>query len=149
VLLIGAGAWYATHDDSDTPADAPTRGAQMRHVADGDTLVVSTPSGRERVRLLGIDAPEASSTRLGRSDCGRHAATVSLRRLVHPGARLRLTTDPGSGDVRDRYGRLLAYAARDGRDLGEAQLRAGMAIVYRYQPVLTPCALRGRAGPGP
>ena len=39
-----------------------------------------------------------------------------------------MTTDPGSGDVRDRYDRLLAFAdTRDGRDAGEAQVAAGTA----------------------
>ena len=39
----------------------------------------------------------------------------------------------GSGDVRDRYGRLLAYADGPHGDLGEAQLRAGLALVYRHR----------------
>jgi hypothetical protein len=81
LLLIGAGAWYA----SDTPADAPTQGAQTLHVADGDTLTVSTASGRERVRLLGIDSPEslehpARATGLRRARCGRQPAPPRPRR---------------------------------------------------------------------
>jgi len=31
----------------------------------------------------------------------------------------------------DRYGRILAHCTADGRDLGEAQVRAGLAIAYR------------------
>jgi endonuclease YncB( thermonuclease family) len=46
---------------------------------------------------------------------------------------VRLATDPRSGDTRDRYGRLLAYIDSRRGDLGERQLRAGLATVYRYR----------------
>lgn len=35
-------------------------------------------------------------------------------------------------DTRDRYGRLLAYAWVDGRDLGYQQIASGLARVYVY-----------------
>ena len=134
-LIVGAVLWYAgEHTRADRALDPPAaHTGRVVRVVDGDTLTVLTAHGRERVRLLGIDAPEASSTRLGRPDCGGRAATTKLRRLLPRGTRVRLTTDPGSGDVRDRYDRLLAFAdTRDGRDAGEAQLAAGMAVIYRY-----------------
>jgi endonuclease YncB( thermonuclease family) len=128
-LALGASPWCAGACDYRADEPAAHTGWVAR-VSDGDTLTVLSGRGRERVRLLGIDAPEATSTRLGRPDCGGAAATASLRRLVRPGGRVRLATDPDSGDVRDRYGRLLAYASsRAGRDLGEPQLAAGMAMV--------------------
>ena len=134
-LIVGAVLWYAgEHTRADRAKDPPAaQSGRVVRVTDGDTVTVRTVRGRERVRLLGIDAPEASSTRLGRPDCGGRAASTALRRLLPRGTRVRLTTDPDSGDVRDRYGRLLAFAdTRDGRDAGEAQLAAGMAVVYRY-----------------
>jgi endonuclease YncB( thermonuclease family) len=133
--VIGMALWYAgEHIDTGSTHGTPsTQTGRVERVTDGDTLIVSTPAGRERVRLLGIDAPEASRTRLGRPDCGGQAAARSLRHLARPGARLRLLTDSDSGDIRDRYGRLLAYAiGPQRRDLGKAQLQAGMATVYRY-----------------
>jgi endonuclease YncB( thermonuclease family) len=135
-LVAGAVLWYAgAHTRADRAHDQPAaQSGRVVRVVDGDTLTVLTAHGRERVRLLGIDAPEASSTRLGRPDCGGRAATTVLRCRVPRGTRVRLTTDPGSGDVRDRYGRLLAFAdTRDGRDVGEAQVAAGRATVFRYQ----------------
>ena len=134
-LIVGAVLWYAgEHTRADRAHDPPAaQSAFVVRVADGDTLTVLTSRGHERVRVLGIDAPESSSTRYGRPDCVGRAATTELRRLVARGTRVRLTTDPGSGDVRDRHGRYLAYVdTRDGRDVGRAQLAAGMAIVYRY-----------------
>jgi micrococcal nuclease len=101
-------------------------------VADGDTLTVRSGGEDVSVRLLGIDAPESSTTRLGRTDCGGDAAERSLRRRAQD-VRVRLVTDPGSGDTHDQYGRLLAYVDGPEGDLGEAQLRAGHALVYRYR----------------
>jgi micrococcal nuclease len=42
---------------------------------------------------------------------------------------VRLVVDESQGR-RDRYGRLLRYAELGGRDLGQAQLRAGHAEAY-------------------
>jgi endonuclease YncB( thermonuclease family) len=99
-VFAGAVLWYATTHSGASTGSAPAQTARLAHVADGDTLTVITDHGRERVRLLGIDAPEASSTRFGHPDCAGRAATRSLRRLAHVGARVRLTTDPDSGDTR-------------------------------------------------
>jgi endonuclease YncB( thermonuclease family) len=119
-----------------TGCDGGTLGAgdegRVVRVADGDTLTVRTGDESVQVRLLGIDAPESSTTRFGRTDCGGDAAERSLR-AVAEGVRVRLVTDPDSGDTHDRYGRLLAYADGPEGDLGEAQLRAGHAVIYRYR----------------
>ena len=97
-------------------------------MTDGDTLRArSLVSGhRYRVRMIGIDTPE---TRKPGKDAGDN-----LRRLSFSGtgraARVSLTTDV-TQDKRDRFGRLLAYVTRrDGRNLAEAQIRAGWAKVY-------------------
>ena len=127
--------YACAHSASDSTNDLPAaQNGRVARVADGDTLTVLSGHDRVRVRMLGIDAPESSSTRYGRPDCGGQAAKASLRRLARRATRVRVRTDPASGDVRDRYGRRLGYVeTRRGRDLGEAQLEAGMAVVYRYR----------------
>jgi endonuclease YncB( thermonuclease family) len=111
------------------PPDVPAV-ARIVRVIDGDTIVARAHGRRVTVRLLGIDTPETHS---GPVECGGGAASRHLAPIAPPGSRVRLVTDARSGDTRDRYGRLLAYV--DGRrgDLGERQLRAGRAHVYRYR----------------
>ncbi|WP_374597932.1 thermonuclease family protein [Sphingosinicella sp.] len=98
-------------------------------VHDGDSLRCQG----ERVRLVGIDAPEMAESprckdaRRFRSDCdpGRAAASRDfLRALTRGEVRCTVTG-------RDAYGRALARCVSDGVDLNRAMLRAGMARRYR------------------
>jgi endonuclease YncB( thermonuclease family) len=114
----------------DEPEAGAPAAARIVRVIDGDTLVARAGGRRVTVRLLGIDTPE---THPGPAVCGGAAATRRLARIAPPGGRVRLVTDPASGDIRDRYGRLLAYVEGPQGDLGERQLRAGLAHVYRYR----------------
>lgn len=109
----------------------------VSRVVDGDTFV--TGDG-ERVRLLGIDAPEMNDGRAEVRDLAR-AARSRLTALVEGRAvHLLVGTPP-----RDRYGRLLAYAhgapstaeppAALGSDVGAELLSSGHAQLY---PTLHP-----------
>jgi endonuclease YncB( thermonuclease family) len=91
-------------------------------VHDGDTL---TAAG-QRVRLLGLDAPEIGqrcAREGGDYACGA-AARDALRQMV-AGRRVECV-----GWRRDRYNRLLATCRVDGRDLNAALVRQGWAIAY-------------------
>lgn len=92
-------------------------------VIDGDTLDIDG----ERVRLHGIDAPEAAQVcHLSGLDwpCGREAT----RFLSHAaGAGVVLC----SGAKRDRYGRLIAVCYVDGSCLNAAMVAHGWALAYR------------------
>lgn len=129
----------------ETPEPGPSSSAATRHgeptratvqrVVDGDTLRVRTSAGRsERVRLLGIDAPELSPTRTGSAQCGGAEAFADLASRLRRGAAVELTTDP-TQDRRDRFGRLLAYVAIPGQatTLQEQLLQDGWARVYVYE----------------
>jgi micrococcal nuclease len=95
-------------------------------VVDGDTLDVRLSGGRrERVRVIGIDAPETQPR-----ECFSAQAT-SRARAFSQGRRVTLVGD-GSQDTRDRYSRLLAYVDRAGGDLGERLLVGGFARVYVF-----------------
>ncbi len=100
-------------------------------VVDGDTVHVRLASGRERVRLIGVDTPEVTGSR---RECWGARASAATRRLL-AGRRVRLRTDV---EERDRFGRLLAYVERsaDGLDAGAELLRRGHADVLEVAPNL-------------
>jgi micrococcal nuclease len=121
---------------------AAGRYATVVEVLDGDTIVVERGSRRERVRLIGIDAPEAhDSPKLDRLVArghdrvrvlalGRASAAFARRRLS--GARVRLELDV---EPRDRYGRLLAYVwLDDGTLVNATLLEAGQARLLTIPP---------------
>lgn len=106
--------------------------ATIDYAVDGDTLRVRLPSGAlSYVRLVGIDTPE--DVRPGYpTECGAEAAVASMERLAPEGVAVALRPDSVAGET-DRYGRLLAHAIIDGRQLELAQLRRGLAYLYRYE----------------
>ena len=93
-------------------------------VIDGDTIQI----GQARIRLHGIDAPEASQTCLdtgGRAAACGATATQALKVLI--GA---ATVDCAQRDI-DRYGRIVARCTVNGRDLGQGMVASGLAVAYR------------------
>jgi micrococcal nuclease len=131
-ILIAASAAVAVTLVFDRDDGAPSTGARVVRVIDGDTIAVSVDGGREQsVRLLGIDTPETH--RPGTPiECGGPEASANMRKLAPAGTRVVLEPDPSQDRV-DRYGRLLAYVRLpDGRLAEEAQLAAGWATVYVY-----------------
>ena len=112
------------------PAEVETR---VVAVLDGDTVIVRTPAGEDRVRLIGIDTPEIAHDG-NPQQCYSLRATRFVRRRVL-GRSVELT--PGR-EQRDRYGRLLAYVRRPGErgDLEEQLLRGGFARTLEIAPNL-------------
>jgi micrococcal nuclease len=100
---------------------------RIARVVDGDTIRVGVDGDSQRVRLLGLDAPELHRPRTP-VQCGARAAASALAKIAPAGTPITLTTDPGQ-DRYDRYGRLLAYARTPTRDLQTAQLRHGWADI--------------------
>lgn len=117
---------------------ALTASACVAHVSDGDTIRLC--SG-ERVRLLGIDAPE----RAGSDRCSAKSR-ARLKMSRNPSwcdyakgeqARAALKRLVGTGTVRlerrgtDYYGRTLARVTVNGRDAGEWLISKGLARKWR------------------
>jgi len=92
---------------------------KVTRVIDGDTVDVLLASGRIRVRLQGIDAPE-------RDQPGGQEAQQWLRqRLLDHAVQL----EPVS---QDRYARMVAVVHADGGVVNEELLQAGHAWAYRH-----------------
>lgn len=104
--------------------------AIVDHVADGDTIGVRIHGHLRTTRLIGVDTPE--TVRPGvEVECGGPGASRTMHRLVKPGDRITLFTDPTQAG-HDRYGRLLRYAESHHKDLGKSQVAHGHANVYVY-----------------
>lgn len=87
---------------------------------DGDTIY----RGEEKIRIVGLDAPETYQARCDSERLRGHRATAHLRRLLASGA----VAIRRQG--RDRYGRTLARVFVDGRDVAGLMIRAGHAVRY-------------------
>ena len=111
-----------------TSSTAAPETMQAVFVADGDTFTALDAQGQNvRVRLLGIDAPEAAHDGQP-AQCGAANATDALRRLI-AGRTVSVTNDVVADPV-DRYGRRLAYIRVDGRDVALTLVQAGMAEAW-------------------
>jgi micrococcal nuclease len=88
--------------DRATAAPRVAPATVVKHV-DGDTLHVTMADGsREKVRFIGVNTPEST---IEHEPYGKEASAYTKRRLPL-GTRVWLETDV---ELRDRYGRLLAY----------------------------------------
>ena len=107
-------------DDSDDPGPE-TALAGPFHVLDGDTLA----SGRQKLRLLGIDAPELDQTCRTAAgvdwDCGTVARQALRDHVDGGGIECR-------GSARDRYHRLLVDCHRGETSINGGMVRDGLAI---------------------
>ncbi len=132
VCLLLSGVLF-TQDAWTTP---PVLTGKVVWVYDGDTIKVENIG---KVRLLGIDTPEWQPSdrdryflRQGISESTlRRIATVS-REFVQSNVVGKVVVLLTDHEVRDRYGRLLAYVQLpDGRLLNRIMLEEGLAVVYR------------------
>lgn len=109
--LVGGLAWYCTTLTLDP--------SWVLRVKDGDTFVIRNAgiTTYEEVRVCCVDTPE-------KKDPGFDDATAFTDRWLRAG--------PFTLDVckRDSFGRLLGTVTRDGQDLADALLEAGLAVPY-------------------
>lgn len=106
----------------------PSKGSfRVIRVLDGDTIVLDNG---ETVRLIGIDAPETHHPEIPVQRFGEEA-TEFLRRLVK-GFECTLEYEPNN--IRDQYGRLLAYVFVGDRLANAEIIRRGYAYAYTRFP---------------
>ncbi len=76
--------------------------ARVVRVVDGDTAVFSVGGRQEKTRFIGVDTPEST---IEHEPYGEEASAYT-KRVLKPGRLVYLEHD---AELRDRYGRLLAY----------------------------------------
>jgi micrococcal nuclease len=118
-------AAVATPAPTQTATPLPPATARVRAVSvtDGDTLRVAIDGAEERLRLIGINAPESG-------ECYADQAAARLAQLV-AGADLRLERDVSD---RNQFGRVLRYVYVGDLFVNNALVREGYVNAYRYEP---------------
>jgi micrococcal nuclease len=126
VALLGSAGW-GWRSGGRGPAKFD---ATVVHVSDGDTITVRVGAREERVRILGADTPEVVDPRKPVQCYGPEASAHTKARLP-PGTQVSLETD---AEVRDKYGRLLAYVYVAGARYDDELLRLGFARLLIIAP---------------
>jgi len=118
--------------DYDPAAAAGARRAQVTEVVDGDTIEIRIGARTERVRLIGVDAPETKhpTEPVG---CYGPEASSRLHELLAEGTDVGVLRDR---EPRDRFGRLLGYVYRlsDGLFINRSLVVSGHADVLDIAP---------------
>lgn len=107
--------------------------AEVQRVASGHSLEVTIPqvdpARIQRVRLIGIDAPNPAQEPWG--PAAQKFLQDQLEQPEGSKARIQLEVDL---QQQDQYGRILAYAWQNGRLLNEALVAAGQAMTSSRLP---------------
>lgn len=110
---------------------APANLVSVVRVVDGDTFAALVDGKEEKVRMLGINAPESVDPRR-KVECFGKEASAELHLLLD-GKSVELVSDTTQDD-RDKYNRLLRYVAlADGSDVGAMMIKEGFAYEYTYR----------------
>ena len=103
-----------------------TQIARVVGVADGDTIRVEVDGTTERLRIIGIDAPE-----LRQGECYAQAAASRMQSLVQS-RDVQIVADPTQAN-RDRYDRILRHVfTLDGVNVAETLIAEGLGVEYTY-----------------
>lgn len=118
-LAVAAIVWLAA-----APAHAETLRGHCVSVHDGDTMTVLAGDRKEKIRLLGIDAPE-----IGQPPWG--FTSRDFVRGLALDKDVRVETDV---QARDKYGRLLGYVYVGSTFVNLEAVKAGQAVLLTYAP---------------
>jgi len=114
------------------PVQSQNEWVEVSKFVDGDTFWITNTKGQqEKIRLIGVDAPE--SRRSGRKEIGFYGreASAYVERILN-GQKIRLEYDVGRYD---RYKRTLAYVyLQDGTFLNAHLVENGYAMVMTVPP---------------
>ncbi len=104
-------------ENSELPLEQQTREvARVKFVYDGDTILIE---GNQKVRLLGIDAPEKGEK------CYQEAKEYLLNLVLKKEVALQR-----EGQNKDKYGRLLRWVFVDDQNVNLLLLKEGLARVF-------------------
>lgn len=129
-LVCLATVVYLFNGQNNMPPQKSTVLYDVIRVIDGDTFVVDLDGTEERVRLIGVDAPESVHPDQSKNVPEGKTASAYMNDLL-AGKKIALEFDI---QERDKYGRLLAYAYLDGNMVNLLLLESGNARLATYPP---------------
>jgi endonuclease YncB( thermonuclease family) len=118
-----AGTLRSTTTTTAAPTTVAGDGIELVRVLDGDSLIVTQNGEELEVRLLGLNAPEATA-------CHGPEAEAALADLL-AGRDLSLLADPAVDT--DQYGRLLRYVFAGGELINETLITEGHAMALHVE----------------
>jgi micrococcal nuclease len=122
VVLVAATA-------SAQPTGGPLLQGVVVRIVDGDTIHVQIDGRVEKVRYIGVNTPEVHHPSRGEEPGGREATAVNSGLVAGQPVRLELDVQ-----LRDRYGRLLAYVWVGDVMVNAELVRRGYAQVMTIPP---------------
>lgn len=128
IFFILAAVFYFVHEKYPfLRTQQDNEAVPVKTVHDGDTVSIVMNKKREKVRLIGIDAPEMGQKPWG-EDAKRHLESV----LQNSDWKVRIEYDV---EKIDQYGRVLAYLwTNDGRLINLMMIKSGYAMLYTVPP---------------
>lgn len=133
VLAISMGSLYLQRQKTATEYVS----AEIVYVIDGDTIIVLMDGREEKVRMIGIDAPESVSATEEENTVYGEMSSEYTKANLQQGMKIYLTFDQERTDI---YGRTLAYIwlDKDFTDMNNLyqnqMVSAGYAIAVKYEP---------------
>ena len=131
-IIIGSLAvflfvFFPSITNAETKPSSPGNFHYCFYVIDGDTIIVIIDGKKEKVRLIGVDAPETYGPYTKEEPYGREASAFTKK--VTEGNNVKLEFD---WQKRDKYVRILAYVyLEDGTFLNAKLIKQGYATVFR------------------
>ena len=126
-LIFFAALCFISHAHTTDAQKFPEPFTRVVAVHDGDTVSVMIGKRREKVRLIGIDAPE-----MGQRPWGAKAKKHLGGLLSRNGWMVSMEFDI---EKRDKHGRLLAYLwIKDGTLLNLEMVQDGYAVLFTFPP---------------
>lgn len=137
IILIILALYFGKKSEDRYVEKPETEPYLVTRVVDGDTFVINVDNIEQKVRLIGVDAPESVAPEDYLEEHGKNnteeGSIVSeyVRGLIE-GKKVYLEYDIAR---EDKYGRILAYVyLEDGRMLQDILLENGYAKIATYQP---------------
>ena len=129
IALIAQGC-RQTQPATSTEEVQPAEGV-VTTVVDADSIHVILGERTERIRLIGVDAPEVDHPDQPAECYGHESANFTQRTLE--GRSIRIEFDV---ERRDRFDRVLAYVFHDSELFNEKLVAEGFAVERSYPPNL-------------